>query len=72
MTRKKTSETERRLRSVLCDEPVPGFDLDAHAHNIAAAVGSARRAAVAAEAAADLTPEADLAADLTSVVRARA
>jgi hypothetical protein len=55
----------------MCDERVHDFDLDAHAHNIAVAVTGARRAAAVAEAIADLTPEADLTADLTSAARAR-
>jgi hypothetical protein len=36
--------TEARLRAALCDEPVPGIDLDEHAANIAAAVAASRTA----------------------------
>jgi hypothetical protein len=45
MPRKKTSETEKRLRAVLCDEPVEGFDLDEHAPNIATTVNVCRSVA---------------------------
>jgi hypothetical protein len=59
MTRKKTSETEKRLRSILCDEPVEGFDLDEHVANIATTVSVARSVAANGNLAADLHLQAE-------------